>query len=220
MLNAVDRKYLEPGIYTDSAHPGIIRLAGETIRNISGKREQAIRLYYRVRDGWHYNPYKIDLRPNALKASDMLHRNHGYCVEKANLLAALARAAGIPARLGFANVRNHLGTSRLEKLLQSDLMVFHGYTELFIDGRWVKATPAFNRELCRLLNVEPLEFDGIHDSQFQQATADGKKFMQYVFDYGTFSDVPREIFINELLKHYPHLTGKRLLKGDEYIILE
>ena len=135
----------------------------------------------------------------------MIERGSGYCVEKANFLAAVARACNIPARLGFAIVRNHIGTEKLQEILKSDLFVFHGYTELYIDGQWVKATPAFNKELCERFNVTPLEFDGEHHSVFQEFDAQGNKHMEYLHDYGIFAEVPRELMVDELKKHYPHL---------------
>ena len=149
----------------------------------------------------------------------MLRRDYGYCVEKANLLGACARALGIPARLGFANVRNHIGTARLEKMLRTDVLVFHGYVELYLEEHWVKATPAFNAALCRRLGVAPLAFDGRHDSLFQQYDSSGGKFMEYLHDYGTFPDVPRELFIDELKKHYPHIFEHPQPYSDELYIM-
>ena len=34
----------------------------------------------------------------------------------------------------------------------TDLFVYHGYAELFLDGKWVKATPAFNVEAVPALS--------------------------------------------------------------------
>src|SRR5574341_322846 len=61
---------------------------------------------------------------------------------------AVARVVGIPARVGYADVRNHLSTPKLRELVGGDLFVWHGYAELHLEGRWVKATPAFNLTLC------------------------------------------------------------------------
>ncbi len=134
------------------------------------------------------------------------------------MLAACARVVGIPSRLGFANVRNHIGTSKLEEFLKTDLLVFHGYCELHLEGKWVKATPAFNRQLCRRLGVPPLEFDGQSDSIFQQYTPDGDCFMEYLHDYGQFADVPRELFIHELKKYYAHIFENPLPREDDFFI--
>lgn len=199
------RPFLSPGSYIDSDHPAVISFANRVSADRPDPAQKAIALFYAVRDGWRYNPYHIDLRPEAMRASSLLQKNSGYCIEKANLLAAAARALNIPARLGFANVRNHIGTEKIERLLKTDILVFHGYTELFIEGRWVKATPAFNRTLCEKLNVSPLEFDARNDAVFQQFAADGTRFMEYLLDYGNFADLPREKFIDALKHFYPHL---------------
>ncbi|NIR52694.1 transglutaminase [candidate division KSB1 bacterium] len=197
--------YLKPGRFTDSASPAVIDYAKTVTRNEDRDVDKAVALYYAIRDGFQYNPYHLDLRPQSLKASALLSRDYGYCVEKANLLAASARALGIPSRLGFANVKNHIATEKLEKILRTDVLVFHGYAELFLDGRWIKATPAFNRQLCEKLNVDPLEFDGTGDSMFQQYNREGGNFMEYLHDYGHFPDVPYDLFLQELKKHYPHV---------------
>ncbi len=197
--------YLNSGKYTDSVSPTVIEFAQKNSADTRGEIAKSVALYYAVRDGFQYNPYKIDLRPEAMTASHLLTRNHGYCIEKANLLAAAARALGIPSRLGFANVRNHIGVEKLVEVLKTDVLVFHGYAELYLEGKWVKATPAFNKELCEKLNVAPLEFNGREDSLFQQYDHAGNQYMEYLHDYGTFADVPRELFIRELKKYYPHL---------------
>ncbi|NIV15920.1 MAG: transglutaminase, partial [Aliifodinibius sp.] len=103
---------------------------------------------------------------------------------------------------------------------KTNIMVFHGYTELHLNGRWVKATPAFNKELCEKLRVAPLEFNGEEDSIFQEYNHEGGKFMEYLHDYGRFPDVPYELFVHELKKHYPHVFEKQSGKFREYFIIE
>jgi transglutaminase-like putative cysteine protease len=205
-MSKIDSIYLKPAEFINSNSEDVKKFAYKVIGSSTEPVEQAIKLYYAVRDSFNYDPYHVDLSSEAMKASSLLKRNHGYCVEKACLLAASARAIGIPSRLGFANVRNHIGTEKLEKILKTNVLVFHGYTELFLNDKWVKATPAFNKSLCEKLNVEPLEFDGITDSIFQDYSKSGNKFMEYLHDHGNFSDVPRDLFISELKKHYPHLN--------------
>lgn len=211
--------YLKPAQFIDSDHPAVIEYARKVSSSAPDLRQKAVALYDAIRDGWRYDPYRIDLRPEAMKASALLHRNYGYCIEKACLLAACARVVGIPSRLGFANVKNHIGTERLEAMLKTNVLVFHGYAELYLAEKWVKATPAFNRELCDRLRVPTLPFDGANDSLFQQYTPDGSQFMEYLHDYGQFADIPRELFIRELRKHYPHVFKNQtmetlFMKGD------
>lgn len=187
----------------DSDHPDVITWAGAHAGLSGDPVDRAVALYQAVRDGFRYDPYQVDLRPDRMTASHLLTRDRGYCIEKANLLGACARVLGIPARLGFADVRNHIGTEKLERLLGTDLLVFHGYAELHLEGRWVKATPAFDRGLCERLGVQPLAFDGRADSIFQEYGDGG--YMEYVTDRGTFDDWPREAFEAALRRHYGHL---------------
>jgi transglutaminase-like putative cysteine protease len=187
------------------------------LRNATGDSdiEKAKSLYLAVRDGFQYNPYILDLRKKGLQASDLLKRNYGYCVEKAVLLAATARAVGIPSRLSFYIVKNHIATEKLEMILKSDELVFHGASEMFLAGKWVKATPAFNKNLCRMLDVEPLEFDGKTDSVFQEYDKKGNTFMKYLHDYGAFADLPYDFYLAELQQHYPHIfENEKYTKGD------
>ncbi|MES2138721.1 MAG: transglutaminase-like domain-containing protein [Bacteroidota bacterium] len=201
--------YLQPAEYINSDSEEVIQFTKKVIGNSTDPVEKAVKIYYAVRDGFQYNPFDLDLSPEAMKASSLLKRNYGYCVEKACLLAACARVAGIPSRLGFSKVRNHIGTAKLEEILKTNVLVFHGFTELFLEGKWVKATPAFNKSLCEKLNVESLEFDGREDSIFQSYNKEGGQFMEYLHDYGNFDDVPHELFISELKKHYPHLFEEK-----------
>lgn len=201
--------YLQPAKYINSDSEEVIQFTKKIIGSTTDPIEKAVKIYYAVRDGFQYNPYDLDLSPEAMKASSLLKRNYGYCVEKACLLAACARVAGIPSRLGFSKVRNHIGTEKLEEILKTNVLVFHGFTELFLEGKWVKATPAFNKSLCEKLKVESLEFDGTEDSIFQSYNKEGGQFMEYLHDYGNFDDVPHELFISELKKHYPHLFEEK-----------
>jgi transglutaminase-like putative cysteine protease len=202
--------HLAPGRFVDSDHPRIIAYAREHGIGES-PRERAVSLYYAIRDGFRYNPWGVYMQPEAFLASDALRRGaaHGaHCVDKANILAACSRVQGIPSRLHFANVRNHIGTARLEAHLGSDLLVYHGYCELWLGGRWVAATPAFNRELCERLGVAPLEFDGVEDSVFQEYDQKAGRFMEYVTDHGAHVDVPFDEMVAAWRHHYPSIRAK------------
>lgn len=212
-------RYLKTTYFINHDHPEVKAFAEKVVEGLDNDLDKARALYIAVRDGWKYNPYKIDLRKEALQASDLIGRDYGYCTEKANMLAATARAVGIPSRLGFAKVKNHIGTSKLEDLLRTDLLVFHGYAELYLNGKWVKATPAFNKELCEMLHVKPLEFDGEEDSVFQQFTPDGSRYMEYIHEYGDFDDLPRDLYISELESHYPHIFEQDRYEGEDYFFI-
>ena len=161
-----------------------------------------------MRDGLKYNPYVFNTNPETLTASFCAESKESYCVPKAILLGALARLNGIPARLGLADVKNHLSSPALIEWLKSDLFVMHGYIELYLDGKWVKATPAFNERLCRAMKVAPLEFNGMDDSIFHEYTGEGEKHMEYVNDHGVFDDLPVAFIMDKLEVAYPHLVEK------------
>ena len=208
--------YLQPAEYIDSQHPAVQAFAEQHRGVQAAPREQAVSLYHAVRDQLRYNPYCFSSEPATLKASHALQQGESYCVPKALLLAACARHCGIPARIGLADVRNHLSSPRLLQLLRTDVFAMHGYTELYLDGRWVKATPAFNAALCRAFNVAPLDFDGRQDSVFHPFNSAGSRYMEYLRDHGQFSDLPLELFLGHLQSCYPHLFSAQpgALQGD------
>jgi len=197
------KKYLKPTYYIDSDHPEIIEFAARSVNKKQTDREKAVSLYYAVRDRIRYNPYSIKPEKESMNASSVLKKGDGYCVAKAVLLAACARSEKIPARLGFADVKNHLNTEKLHRLMGTDLFVYHGFTELLLNHVWVKATPAFNLELCNNFHVKPLEFNGIEDSIFHQFDTLGNRHMEYVKEHGSFADLPWDIILERMKKAYP-----------------
>lgn len=197
--------YLQPTPFIDSDHPDVLLFSRSTCGSADTDLDRGIKLYYRIRDMIRYNPYRIGFDPGRYKASWLLREKTGFCIQKAILLAAAARAAGIPSRLGFADVRNHLATERLKTLMKTDEFIFHGYTELYLAGKWVKATPAFNLTLCEKFGVKPLEFDGRSDSIFHPFDRAGNKHMEYIRDHGQFADLPLDKMIRAFSDGYPHL---------------
>jgi transglutaminase-like putative cysteine protease len=195
-------EYLKPGRFLDSDHPKVVSFAREHAKGES-ERAKAVSLYYAVRDGVRYNPFQNFTSDEAYRASACLDTRMGWCVSKAALLSACARAAGIPARVAFADVKNHLTTPALTAKMGTDLFVYHGYSELYLDGRWVKATPAFNLSLCTKFRVKPLEFDGETDSIFHPFDEDNRRHMEYVRDRGAFADVPAADIKRVFSETYP-----------------
>ena len=194
---------LQPGDYIDSDAPLVRAFAERITEGATGEIAAALKLYRAVRDDIAYDPYRRIGSAEAFRASTVLADGRGFCIGKAALLAAVARAAGIPARVGYADVRNHLATRKLLELLGSDLFVWHGYTQLYLDGRWVKATPAFDARLCERFGVEPLEFDGRSDSLLQPCSRRGDQYMEYVRDRGLLADVPANAILRDFTDAYP-----------------
>lgn len=205
-MDTIDKQFLRPTGMIDSDHASIIAYAEKvTAKDGDEPVAQAVSLYYAVRDNIWYDPYYPFHLPEHYQASNVLANGRGYCVCKAALLCALGRAAGIPSRVGFATVRNHLATRQLLEFLGSDLFVYHGFTEFYLDGKWVKATPAFNRELCLRHKVDPLEFNGREDSVFHAYNQEHKKYMEYLEDHGSFADIP----LDEILKKWRETYGEQ-----------
>lgn len=201
--------YLAHTAIIDSDHSTVRVFARETVGTVTDSVERAVKLYLAVRDSIRYDPYLPFHLPEHYRASAVLERGRGFCIPKASLLCACARAVGIPSRLGFANVRNHLATRQLLDYLGSDLFAYHAFTEMYLEGKWVKATPAFNRELCERHRVPPLEFNGHEDSVFQPYNQEKQKYMEYVGFLGSYADVP----VSEILSAWEKVYGKERVAG-------
>jgi transglutaminase-like putative cysteine protease len=197
------REFLEPGPIVDSDHPEIVAFAERVAGGAATPRDAAVKLYYAVRDGIRYDPYGVVINATELRASNVLRAGRGWCTSKAVVLAAACRARGIPARLGFADVRNHLSTARMRAAMDSDVFYWHGYSSLWLEGRWLKATPAFNVELCQKFRLLPLEFDGSEDSIYHPFDVEGRRHMEYLAYRGEFADVPLEPMLRSFRELYP-----------------
>jgi len=198
---------LAPTPLVDSDHPAVIAFARQHDHG-ADDRERAVSMFLAARDGIRYDAYRIDLSPQGIKASTVITNGYGWCVPKAALLAAMCRAVGIPARLGYADVKNHLSTERMRQTMQTDLFVWHGYTDIWLDGRWVKATPAFNIELCERFGLLPLDFDGRADSIYHPFDKVGNRHMEYVNQHGAFDDMPLARIVAAFAATYPALQGE------------
>ena len=201
--------YLAPTEYIESDHPEVVAFARRASRGATSDRERAVRLYYAVRDGIRYDPWAFSLEPEVFRASTTLASGTGFCIPKAILLAAATRSLGIPSRLAFADVRNHLASARLLAVMRTDVFAFHGMTELQLEERWVKATPAFDLGLCERFGVLPLEFDGLSDAILHPFDRQGKLHMEYVEDRGSFADLPLDEARRVTHERYPHLFDER-----------
>ncbi len=203
-------EFLEPTEMIDALHPAVAAFSKEHTKGVVHPKAQAVKLYYAVRDGIRYDPYTIDMSVDGMRASTTLGNGRGWCVPKAALLAACCRQMGIPAKLGFADVRNHLSTERMRATMKSDLFCWHGYTSIYLDEKWVKATPAFNVELCERFRLIPLDFDGENDSIYHPFDRLGNKHMEYVRERGEYADVP----LAEIKADFPRYFSDHPQWGD------
>ena len=205
-MTTEDLDYLRATPFIDSVNPAIVDFAQRALGNAETVKEKALALYGAVRDQIQYDPYIDFLDPAEFRASDVLRTGKGFCVGKSALLAAAARAAGIPARPGYADVRNHLTSRRLKEQV-GDTFYWHSYTELNIDGKWVKCTPAFDKALCERAKIAPLDFDGVNDSLFHPFDQAGRRHMEYLQDRGAYADVPFDTILSDFKKLYPKLVA-------------
>ena len=202
-------EHLEPTAFIDSRHPAVAEFAAAAVGVAADPHERISRLFLAVRDGIRYDPYTATDDPDDYVASNVIGRTGAYCIPKSVVLVAGARSIGIPARLGFADVRNHLQSDRLRELMGgSDVFAYHGYAELHVDGEWRKATSAFNASLCSRFGVPPLEFDGTEDAMLHQFTGDGDRYMEYVRERGSYTDLPLDEIVAEFVRVYPALMRR------------
>ncbi len=196
----------------DFTHPAVQAFVHEHDRPDAEPRGRAVSLYYAVRDRIRYDPYTIELTANGLSASQAVTSGRGWCVSKATLLVACCRAVGVPARPGYADVRNHLSTARMRDIMQTNEFRWHGYCAIWLDGQWVKATPAFNIELCEKFRLRPLDFDGGEDSIYHPFDLEGRQHMEYLRYRGEFTDVPVAALRADFESFYAHMLHR--LNGD------
>jgi transglutaminase-like putative cysteine protease len=203
--------YLAPTRFLDHDTPAVREFAREVVTGETDAVAKAVKLFYAVRDGWRYDPFSMTLDRTHYVASRILAGGGCYCIPKAILLAAAARAVGIPAAIGLSDVVNHLTTDKLKAWMGGTYFMHHGYAVLHLEGQWVKAAPAFNIELCERFHVRPTEFDGRGDAVFQEYDARDRRHMEYVKDHGCWSDFPFEKVAADFRAFYP----ARLFEGEK-----
>ena len=194
---------LQATYFVDSDDAAIIAKARTLADGATDDVQIAERLFYAVRDGFRYDPYNLATEREAFKASNILGETATWCVPKSIVLTAMARASGIPARLGFADVRNHLTSEKLTETMGTDLFAWHGYSELWLNGRWVKLSTAFNKELCDRFGVKALEFDPVEGALMHPFDESGRRHMEYVRERGSYLDLPLADMFRTFAEVYP-----------------
>jgi transglutaminase-like putative cysteine protease len=205
--NACLPEFLASTAYVDSDSAEVRAFVARSLNGAENlpATGRAIRLFEAVRDRIRYDPFDIGTTEDDYRAGRIAGKPANYCVPKAILLTAALRAAGIPAAVGFADVRNHLNSPKLAELMGTDLFIYHGYVALWLDGRMFKVTPAFNTELCERFGVKQLIFDGKSDALFHEFDTSSQRHMEYVNDRGWFADPPIAQLLREFRATYPKL---------------
>lgn len=198
-------RYLRASYFLDHESASVRTFAQGAAGDAGDDVARARALFYAVRDQIRYNPYSISALRSNYQASHVIEAGEGWCVSKGALMAACARALGIAARPGYADVRNHLTSKRLAQSMGTDVFSYHGYVELWLSARWIKVTPVFNIELCEKFGVVAQEFDGVTDSLFQEFDSAGRRHMEYLADRGPYTDVPFAEIMGDFKLRYPRL---------------
>jgi transglutaminase-like putative cysteine protease len=189
-------RYLKPTSTIDCDNASVKGKAWELTKGQEDPADKARSLFYFVRDQIKYNMYVPFHLIEHYKASTILQKGEGYCVQKAVLMTALARAIDMPARLGFADIMNHLLPEKFLEIHGTNLLVYHGFTELYLNDTWIRVTPIFDLEMCRKHRIIPVDFDGKNDARFHPVNQDGKPHIEYVRYHGSFEDLPLHQMLN------------------------
>jgi transglutaminase-like putative cysteine protease len=198
---------MAPTRFVDSAHPAVIEFASRVTEGLAGEQERATALFLAVRDGYRYDPYNTSLEPEEFMASTVVATERNWCVPKSVLLTAACRAVGLPAALGFADVRNHLQSEKLSASMGTDVFAWHGYSLIWVDGAWHKVSSAFNVELCRRFGTKVLEWDGTGDALMHPFDTAGQRHMEYVRDRGQYVDLPLDELLATFAEVYPEMSS-------------
>jgi hypothetical protein len=196
------QEYLSPTALIKSDSPVLTAFASRAAGGASTPARIASRLFLAVRDEIIYDPYSPFFDERFYTPEFILARGRGYCVQKAALLCAACRAEKIPARLKFADLQNRGASEEMKQLLGSDVFAWHGLTEIYLDGRWLSATPSFHADLCRRQNIMPLSFDGTANAIFPENNLAGRPYARYLAYHGSFSDLPLQKIMEGWEKTY------------------
>lgn len=184
--------YLEPTWFIDADNPKIMEAAQQLTAACCRDQEKVVKLFYFVRDQIHYNMYDTSANKENYPASAVLNTGHGWCVQKAILLAALGRACGIPSRLIIVAIRNHKSPAEAHEIMGTDVFFPHAYNQFYIDGLWIKCAATFDKDICERIGVATVEFDGVNDAILPGLDLVGQPYIDYLEEFGYYADFPWE----------------------------
>ena len=207
--------------FLDHDSPSVRRFVDTALADVPDDPvRQAVALYYAVRDGIRYEVYGADLTRDGLRAGGVIDAGFGFCVHKSIVYAAAVRAIGVPSRIVYGDVRNHLSSARLRELVGGDVFCFHSLVSVHLEGNWVKATPVFNKLLCRLYGITPLDFDGKQDSLYHPYDSQGRRHMEFLRWRGEYDDVPYQTVVDGIKQAHPRLFASSLTTASGSLVAE
>ena len=198
---------LRPTYCIDSDAKPIVRKASELTASIRNSRDKVLRIFAFVRDEIPYN-FAPDVRNRShFKASHTLEMGNGFCMQKAALFAALCRASGIPARIGFQDIRDYMIVGDFLRLMGTNELSHHGMNAVFLNGRWVMADCTLDSGLANRKRYRLVEFDGARHALLPKTSRTGKPHFDILKQYRFYNDTP--LFAsNSMLKWVKEIPQK------------
>ncbi len=198
---------LRPSYCIDSDNKAIIRKASALISSIRNAREKVRRIFRFVRDEIPYNFAPAVSNRSHFRASHTLELGTGFCMQKAALFAALCRASGIPARIGFQHIRDYMIAGGFLRLMGTNELSPHGMNAVYLNGRWVMADCTLDSGLANRKRYRLVDFDGARHALLPKTTRTGKPHFDILKQYGFYNDTP--LFAsNSMLKWVKEIPQK------------
>jgi hypothetical protein len=199
-----------PTRFMDCDHPSIIARVRKLEVTDLPPAQRAVRLFEFVRDRITYE-FKAKLDAKDYIASTVLARGFGFCVQKAVLLCALARAAGVPAALAMTDVRDRSLPKKITDGMGTDILHHHGLAGFHLGGRWLTVDASLSPDVVHRKRYRPVEFDGRRDALLQRTTRTGRPHCEYIACHGLFEDLPFEEMMGAFREKYrggdPEILG-------------
>jgi transglutaminase-like putative cysteine protease len=181
--------FLAPSRFVESTHAAIVEHVAFLDLEALAPRARAARLFEHVRSDVRYD-FLAKFGEDDYLASNVLASGRGFCVQKAVLLAALGRAAGIPTAIVLCDMRDHALPERIAQALRTDVMHHHGLNAFHLDGRWVSVDASLDPKFLDRKRLARVAFDGTADALLPKATLDGARAAEYLVFHGRYADLP------------------------------
>lgn len=173
----------------------------ELIQAEDDEAQRAVRLFEFVRDKIQFE-FTVKLHHEDFVASRILKHGRGFCVQKAVLLCALGRAAGIPSALVMADLRDHTLPPHLVEMVGTNVLHHHGLVAFYLGGKWVKVDAALSPDVVSAKGYHGVVFDGASDALMPLVTQEGKPHAEYLEFHGHYPDLPFRQMIEAFVKAY------------------
>jgi hypothetical protein len=184
-------EFLGPTQFVESTHPAIVARVRELGLSALSPRARAARLFEHVRTEVRYE-FMARFQREEYLASNILANNQGFCVQKAVLLASLARAADLPAAIVLCDMRDHALPEKVVRSLGTDVMHHPGLNALHVDGAWLMVDASLDPKFLDKKRYPRVAFDGTADALLPAHTIDGARAAEYLTFHGRFADLPFE----------------------------